>query len=262
LVEFSKEIKTTIRLVHLYSREMSIYGDVSNLLVITFIFKELGLEYEIFNYQNISESLDFLNSVDFFFLGGGQDQDQENILKDLFKIKETIKKKIYQEGAIFLGICGGYQLLGEYYELAKKRLEGLSLLDLYTRKPTNETKNKRLIGNTKAISQNKLIGEIFGFENHAGRTFLNKKTSPLAKIKQGSGNNSLDKTEGAFVQFGKGLILGSYFHSFLPKNFQVALFIVRSILKNKRVEVSEEKFWKLNQTLENFNRIQLKKLKY
>lgn len=234
---------------------MSIYGDVSNLQIISFILGELKLEHEVLENQNP----DSLRSADFFFLGGGQDQDQANILQDLLKIKTIIKEQIYREGAIFLGICGGYQLLGKYYQLGEQRLEGLNFLDFYTE---SSPENKRLIGNTKATAQETEIDQIFGFENHGGKTFLDQNLRPLAKIKQGAGNNGLDQTEGVFANFGQGLILGSYFHSFLPKNFQIALFIIKRILKNKKIVLSERKLWKLNQTLENFNRSQLSELEY
>ena len=263
-----------IKLVHLYRKEMSIYGDISNLEILSFILRELCLDWQIINYQAApgkspaaaAAAETALTGADFFFLGGGQDQDQIDILKDLQKIKKTIREQISEQGAIFLGICGGYQLLGEYYCIAGRKFQGLNLLDFYTEnscsKHSSKYKEKRLIGNTKAQSSNKSIGRIFGFENHAGRTFLKEKNKALARIEQGSGNNGLDRTEGVFSSLNKGLIIGSYFHSFLPKNFQVALFIVRKILEKQKITLSQKKFWEINQTLENLNRVQLEKLKY
>jgi CobQ-like glutamine amidotransferase family enzyme len=128
-----------------------------------------------------------------------------------------------------LGICGGYQLLGKSYEAADGQvLEGLDLLDLTTRKA--KAASKRIIGNVRVYSE--VFGDLLGFENHGGRTYLGEGLKPLGKVLRGGGNNGEDGLEGVFQNYGKGLILGTYFHGFIPKNIQVADYLIQKITGN------------------------------
>lgn len=67
-----------------------------------------------------------------------------------------------------LAICGGFQLLGQYYiEASGKRIEGLGIMGHYT---LNQ-ENNRYIGDIK-IHNEEFNETYYGFENHQGRTFL------------------------------------------------------------------------------------------
>lgn len=128
--------------------------------------------------------------------------------------------------AVFLGICGGYQLMGHYYQPQNgDKLQGISLLDAYT-----QAGNKRFIGNvtvqTEFVDPNTLVG----FENHSGLTYLQGSTEPLGKILTGNGNNGVDGTEGARFKN----VFGTYMHgSFLPKNPQFADYLLELALGSK-----------------------------
>ncbi len=234
----------TITITHLYPQHMSLYGDRGNILALLYWASQLNLKI---NVQNCSLNEPIDQNTKLIMLGGGQDHDQEKVLKDLLNRRNELNDLILG-GAIFLGICGGYQLLGEYYEVADgKRLDGLNLLGLYTKKAG--IGEKRIIGNVKAKSN--LFGLLTGFENHGGRTFLGRKLKPLAQIVQGGGNNAQDQTEGVLQNYGQGLIIGTYFHGFLPKNRQVAQFILKKIAQAE-TENFENILENINQKICNY----------
>jgi CobQ-like glutamine amidotransferase family enzyme len=115
-----------------------------------------------------------------------------------------------------LAVCGGYQLLGSYYEIDGDRIEGLGLCGLRTvREP-----GPRLIGNV-AIEVDLGAGPrvLAGFENHGGRTYLGEHDRPLGRVLDGHGNNGADGHEG--VRFAN--VIGTYLHGpLLPKNAWLA----------------------------------------
>jgi hypothetical protein len=121
-----------------------------------------------------------------------------------------------ERGAVVLAVCGGYQLLGESYELGSERLAGVGLVDLRTvREP-----GPRLIGNC-GIEADLGTGPrvIAGFENHGGRTYLGSGESPLGRVLKGHGNNGRDGTEGVR----RHNVIGTYLHGpLLPKNVWLA----------------------------------------
>ncbi len=237
------------KITHLYPKHMSLYGDRGNIIVLVQRAQEAGIELDV---QDCVAGERIEPSTKLIMLGGGQDHDQEKILNDLLSRENEIKDLI-ANGAIFLGICGGYQLLGEYYESAVgSYLNGLKILNLQTNKGGNS--EKRIIGNV--IAESPIFGKLIGFENHGGRTFLGEGLQPLAQILQGGGNNGSDKTEGVLASFGKGKVLGTYFHGFLAKNPQVADYLIQSIASKS------ENYFANNDPLESLNHNRSLKLKY
>ena len=106
-------------------------------------------------------------STIFAFFGGGQDYEQTIVSEDLPDKKEDLERFIHDDGVV-LAICGGFQLLGQYYiEASGKRIEGLGIMGHYT---LNQV-NNRYIGDIK-IHNEEFNETYYGFENHQGRTFL------------------------------------------------------------------------------------------
>ena len=153
--------------------------------------------------------------------------------------KEDIKKYI-EKGKVFLSICGGYQLLGNYYTTPDGvKLEGLGILDIYT-----EAGDTRFIGNT--VIYNEKFNETYvGFENHSGKTYIGNLT-PLGIVKAGNGNNGEDKTEGCIYKN----TFCTYFHgSLLSKNPELADRLL-SIALNYKYPDCEVALSTLDDTLE------------
>ena len=207
-----------IRIAHLYPKLLNIYGDIGNTLTLKKRCEWRNIEVEITDIN----SGDKISEHDIYFIGGGQDVQQIEVSKELKKNKDFLTDE-RDRGAVFLGICGGYQLFGHYYQPHDgERLQGIGLLDAYT-----VAGNKRFIGNvtikTEIVSPNTLVG----FENHSGLTYLQGDTKPIGTVEVGNGNNGIDRTEGARYKN----VFGTYLHgSFLPKNPHFADYMIELAL--------------------------------
>lgn len=207
-----------VRIAHLYPKLLNIYGDGGNVLALKKRCEWRNIPVEI---EQINVG-DKIGEHDIYFIGGGQDLQQIEVSKELNKHKEFFTDE-RNRMAVFLGICGGYQLMGHYYQPHEgDRLPGISLLDAYT-----VAGNKRFIGNVTAETDYLSNSTLVGFENHSGLTYLQGETCPMAKIITGNGNNGQDKTEGARYLN----VFGTYMHgSFLPKNPNFADYLLELAL--------------------------------
>lgn len=221
---------------YLYGDLMNIYGDTGNIICLKKRCEWRGIEVEV-KQITIGDSLK-KGTADLFFFGGGQDQAQSEVSQDLVKKSGLLKSEI-ERGVPLLSICGGYQLLGKYYEpFEGKKLEGVGIFQAYTK-----ASNDRMIGNIVIKSE---FGELVGFENHSGKTFLDKDAQALGQIIKGSGNNGEDKTEGCIYKNA----IGCYMHgSLLPKNPQLADWLIQKALEIKHKKKVELKH--LDDQLEN-----------
>jgi hypothetical protein len=205
---------TTLRLCALYPDLMNIYADRGNLAVLRARCEWRGIGVEVTGVA-LGETLD-PDAHDLFYIGGGQDRDQALVARDLVETKRDALHAAAERGAVVLGICGGYQLLGHSYDLGDEELPGIGLVDLRTvREP-----GPRLIGNC-AIEADLGDGPrlVAGFENHGGRTYLGPGERPLGRVVRGHGNNGRDGTEGVR----RGNVIGTYLHGpLLPKNAWLA----------------------------------------
>lgn len=210
----------TITILQLYPRDMNIYGDHGNVQVLTRRLEWYGYQPKVIHY-NVGDTLP--TSVDIVIGGGGQDSGQEKIHADLLKIGPTLKAWA-DDGTPMLMVCGLYQLFGHFFRtLNNVMMEGIGILDVET-----YGTNERLIGNIVTTSE--LFGEIIGYENHSGQTFLGERAQPFATVIKGAGNNSKDGQEGACYLN----VIGTYLHgSILPKNPKVADFLIKTATKRK-----------------------------
>ena len=213
----------------LYPDLMNIYGDRGNILTLVQRAKWRGFDARVLELGKGSQ--DGIEDVDVFFFGGGQDREQALVYDDLLELKAEPLTRALAQGAGMLAVCGGYQLLGHYYQTAEgERFPGLGLLDLHT-----EAGAKRCIGNVvvdiSGLAADLEPKTLVGFENHSGRTFLGKQLKPLGKVIAGSGNNGEDGTEGV----AEGTIFGTYLHgSLLPKNPHLADHVMATALQRRR----------------------------
>lgn len=199
---------------HLYAEMMNLYGDRGNVISIKKRCEWRGIPVEVVDVR-LGERVR-PTGCDLFLFGGGQDREQALLAEDLSGRKGADLRAIVEDGGVVLGVCGGYQLMGHYYETPEgERLPGIGVFDLHTepRRPEEE----RLIGNVLVRVRLPDTGEsreVVGFENHGGRTYLGE-TEPLGEVIVGHGNNGRDGTEGAR----RLNAYGTYLHgSLLPKN--------------------------------------------
>jgi CobQ-like glutamine amidotransferase family enzyme len=209
--------RTRLTIHHLYADMMNLYGDRGNVISIKKRCEWRSIPVEVVD-VNLGESIR-PTGCDLFLFGGGQDREQTLLVDDLSGSKGAELRAIVEDEGVVLGVCGGYQLMGHYYETPEgEKLPGIGVFDLHTepRKPDEE----RLIGNVLArvrAPEDESDGErreIVGFENHGGRTYLGD-VEALGEVIAGHGNNGKDGTEGAR----RKNAYGTYLHgSLLPKN--------------------------------------------
>lgn len=212
----------------LYPDLMNIYGDRGNILTLV-----KRAEWRGFDARAIDLGRGITNrmeEVDVFFFGGGQDREQALVYEDLLEFKQPPLEAAVAAGAMVLAVCGGYQLLGHYYQTAEgDRFPGIGLIDVRT-----EAGKKRFIGDVVVDARIEGLepATLVGFENHSGRTFLGPAALPLGRVRLGSGNNGSDGTEGCL----QGNVLGTYLHgSLLPKNPQLADYLIRRALNRRGI---------------------------
>jgi CobQ-like glutamine amidotransferase family enzyme len=187
-----------INIVHLYPKEMNIYGDNGNILVLQKRLQWRNIDHKV---HMVGVGDKFPPNVDIVIGGGGQDAGQSTIADDLQDKSETLEYLAYDKKVPMLMICGMYQMFGHYFKtLSGQKIPGIGILDIYT-----EASDTRIIGNIVCKSN---CGNLLGYENHSGKTYLQKDTKPLGTTNIGFGNNGDDGTEGAVMNN----VFGSYLH--------------------------------------------------
>ncbi len=222
----------TMRVCALYPDLMNIYADRGNLFVLERRCAWRGIDFAL-SASSLGEQLDG-DAHDLYYLGGGQDRDQRLCAEDLLALKSDALHRAAQRGAIVLGVCGGYQLLGSSYEIGPgDALEGIGLVDVRTVREAGP----RLIGNVAIEVQLEEPGRtaiLAGFENHAGRTYLGAQEHPLGRVVAGHGNDGRSGLEGVR----RANVIGTYLHGpLLPKNAWFADWLIATALGVPRSEL-------------------------
>ena len=222
-----KQTQKTITILQLYPIDMNIYGDNGNVQVLEKRLKWYGYTPIVIPY-NPGDTLP--KKVDIVIGGGGQDSGQEKVHADLMKIGPQLQQWANADVPMLL-VCGLYQLFGHFFKtLAGTQLDGIGILDIKT-----YGTNERLIGNI--VTHSDEFGDIIGYENHSGQTYLGPKATPLATVIKGAGNNAQDGHEGARVRN----VVGTYLHgSVLPKNPELADFLIHIAVEKKYGEMSHD----------------------
>lgn len=205
--------KGTVRVVHLYPREMSIYGDLGNTRALVSRLRWHGYEVDLVNHGPGDR---FPDDPHLVLGGGGQDSGQARVEDDLAVIGDRLKE-LAADGVPMLMICGMYQLFGNaFLTVEGQRLPGLGILDV-----TTQGNDKRMIGGVALTTE---FGDVVGYENHSGSTILGPGQQPFGRVRAGLGNNGNDGTEGAVTN----RVYGTYLHGpVLPANPALADGLLR-----------------------------------
>lgn len=216
-----------LRVCALYPDVMNIYADRGNILLLERRCAWRGIGFRV-TAAGFGAAVD-PDAHDIFYLGGGQDRDQELCAQDLVETKRDALHAAAARGAIVLGVCGGYQLLGHSYELGDRTVPGVGLVDLHTVR----SEAPRLIGNVAievALPDAGALpgsGVLAGFENHGGRTHLGAGEQPLGTVLRGHGNTGETGVEGVV----RDHVIGTYLHGpLLPKNAWFADWLIATAL--------------------------------
>ena len=238
--------KMSLNICHMYPDVLNLYGDRGNVICL-----QKRLQWRWINCSITSlpvGSRANLNDFDLFFIGGGQDFEQQVLQEDLRssgKDKEIVAAA--NDGKVFFCVCGGYQMMGHYYKTQQgAQIDYLGACDFYT-----EAGAKRMIGNiafefdvaagsggnaSADADENATAGRranlvpVVGFENHSGKTYLGAGVQPLGRVLSGFGNNGEDGGEGVRDKN----VFGTYAHGpVLPKNPALADAVLQCALEHK-----------------------------
>jgi CobQ-like glutamine amidotransferase family enzyme len=214
---------SALTLVHLYPREMNIYGDTGNVVVLARRMKWRGRPVTV---VPVSVGDPLPNDTDILLGGGGQDAAQGEIGAD-FASRGPQLRAMADDGVVMLTICGTYQMLGhEFITQDGEHIAGVGVLDAVTR-----GRHERLIGNNYVDTPD--AGRLVGYENHSGMTELGPGVRPLGRTQPGRGNNGTDRTEGAV----RDNVIGTYLHGpVLAKSVRFADDLLRRALRRRGLD--------------------------
>jgi CobQ-like glutamine amidotransferase family enzyme len=216
---------------HLFPDYLNIYADRGNIAVLERRAAWRGHELEV----RALEPGDELQAGehDLYYIGGGQDREQELIAPALAAMGDALKAAV-AGGAAALAVCGGYQLLGSSYrDQSGDELPGAGLLPLHT-----VAGERRMIGDVllECELQPGQPRSLAGFENHAGRTYLDEGAAPLGRVLAGFGNDGASGYEGCRA----GRVIGTYLHGpLLPRNPWLADWLLTQALAHRTGEVPQ-----------------------
>ena len=135
----------------------------------------------------------------------------KNTLGDLQWLKETgldtVIRRCAKEGAVVIGVCGGYQMLGETITEEQTMVRGLSLLPADTVFAEQKVRT-RVQGRVTALNgdHTSLSGlELEGYEIHMGVSRLHPEAQPFCNLTDQNGGS---KEDGCV----NGQIFGTYLH--------------------------------------------------
>ena len=210
--------------VHLYPDILNIYGDRGNVIALRYRCEARGISLHV-REVTIGDAFD-PSECDIILVGGGQDREQRRIAEDLQARGHALRAAV-DTGLPALVVCGGFQLFGHFYRTAEgEELPGVGIFDVTTVAPAPGA--PRCIGDVLADAGD--LGEVVGFENHGGRTYLGPHARPFARMRHGFGNNGDDGTEGAVYREA----IGTYLHgSLLPKNPAVTDRLILAALRHR-----------------------------
>ncbi len=209
---------------HLYPDYLNIYADRGNIAVLERRCAWRSIGFEV---TGIGLGDPVPTDVDLLYVGGGQDREQALIADDLAAKGPALTDAV-DAGAALLAVCGGYQLLGRFYrDRSGAELPGAGLFPLSTR-----AGERRMIGDILLDCELDpgTRRTLCGFENHAGRTFLEPGAEALGRVVAGYGNNGEDGFEGCRV----GRAVGTYLHGpLLPRNPWLADWLIAQALARR-----------------------------
>lgn len=157
---------------------------------------------------------------------------------------ETVLQNRVQKGLPVLGVCGGYQMLGEIiedpYQVESKEtsISGLGLLPITTRfekeKVTAQVEASVLDGNSLGAKGLR----VKTYEIHMGRVVLRSSAQPLFQVISRNGE-SVTETEGIV----KGPVAGTLMHG-LFENKEVCQAFISYLGKRKGLQLSSDDYSK------------------
>ncbi len=109
----------TLRICHLYPDLLNLYGDRGNIIVLATRARRRGIAVSVVE-VGLGDPI-APDAADLYFIGGGEDRQQRIASEDLLRLKRGPLADAAAAGAVVLAVCGGYQLVGQFYRPAAGR---------------------------------------------------------------------------------------------------------------------------------------------
>jgi len=232
-VEFNKEVTGAIDIAVIKLPHISNFTDLDALK------NEEGVSVRFISY------LEEFGKPDLLIIPGSKNTIEDTLSIRKNGIEEAIKT--YSKSGMIIGICGGYQILGNIIkdpygvENETKEIKGLGLLDVDTtfEKEKVTTRVSADIASTKVLAniEKYLVSNnnrsIYGYEIHMGSSICKKNSTPLFNITEKNGKN-VSYTDGAINTAGN--VMGTYIHGIFD-SITFREFLVNYIRSKKRIEM-------------------------
>ncbi|MCI9130269.1 MAG: DUF1727 domain-containing protein [Eggerthellaceae bacterium] len=226
------DASSPVTILHVLPDLLNLYGDGGNVRILADRLRWRGIPVQV-RQMRYGDDPD-ISSADLIVLGGSPDREQRMASEELGRVRDQLAAYV-EEGGPMLAICGGYQMLGRTWLLDGEEVPGMGILPMETLRPG--TSADRLVDNIALASPLAKL-PVIGYENHAGRTFLDEGAQPFGQVisKCGHGNNDADDESGAAQ--GKGAdgilfqnVIGTYLHGpLLAKSPEVADWLLARAL--------------------------------
>ncbi|GAB3867594.1 glutamine amidotransferase [Nocardioides maradonensis] len=186
-----------LSVVLIYPELLGLYADRGNALALGHRARLRGWSCEV---VEVAAGEAVPEGADIYLLGGGEDAAMVPTL-ELLRAQSGLPHAI-DRGAVVLGVCAGFQLLGRRFSSPDGVLvDGLGHLDVESR----SLPGRRAVG--EVLVRSEVAGELQGFENHRGDARLGADATPLGTLVRGMGNGD-GATEGAV----QDNVIGTYLH--------------------------------------------------
>ncbi len=208
-------VDSPIVIAHLFPDLLNLYGDGGNVRVLEQRLSWRGIPVEVRRVRH-GDAVD-LSEVDLIMMGGSPDREQKLASADIVAMRDDLAAYVENDGPL-LAICGSYQMLGREWLVDGEKVPGLGLVGMTTGRPG--TSADRLVSNI-ALRSDLSDTPVIGYENHAGRTYLDEGVEAFGSVvsSTGLGNNEETKRDGVRHRN----VLGTYLHGpLLAKNPQIA----------------------------------------
>jgi len=197
--------ESSVRIISLYPDLLGTYGDGGNAVVLQRRLEWRGIAVE---HTVVDAGEPVPDSGDLYLLGGGEDGPQVQATREL-ELRKGLHRAV-DRGAVVLAICAGMQILGHSFPDANGNPRaGLGILDCETVRVSRPRAVGELLTSNAQLSTPSgriELGQLTGFENHAGRTIPGPRATLLAATEIGEGNG--DGSEGIVT----GSVIGTYLH--------------------------------------------------
>lgn len=211
----------------LYPEMSNIYGDYGNIMFL----KKCLPDAEFVETELHPEPAFVKQDINLVYLGSMTEKAQEIIIRSLKPYKDKLNEYI-QTGKAILFTGNSLEILGKYIENDDEtKIEGLGILDIYSKREMFNRYNSLFLGEFKNI-------KIVGFKDQFAHSYGNNETTYFAKVIRGAGLNRESKLEGIRIN---NFIGTSILGPILVLNPEFAKFFVHNILGQTKAKIPFEK---------------------